>query len=70
MSLSTDGGVNWNPYPACSGANNTAAACALQAAMGATSFDHVELPVSLASTAQGAGTGYWMEIDNFTVTVN
>jgi hypothetical protein len=62
--------VTWVPYAICTGTNNTNALCSISTSAGSSSMDHVELPVSLAGQAQTAGNGTWLEIDNFTLTVN
>jgi hypothetical protein len=63
-------GVDWTPQFVCTDTNNTNAACSENASIfGASSMDHVELPImsGLGTTAPNLG---WLEIDSFTLTVN
>lgn len=62
-------GVQWAPGVNCTSANNTSSVCALNNALGAgtTQFE-IAYAYSFYNIAQTAGS--WIEIDNFTLTVN
>lgn len=65
--LSSDG-VTWTAGAPCTGATTLSAVCSWGTTYGAASLDHVEIPLTAISVAQG-NTG-WIEIDQFTLTVN
>ncbi len=61
--------VNWTPFLVNTTPGNTNTGLSTTDSAAAT--DHFEIPFSLSSgAAQSAGNGPWIEIDNFTLTVN
>lgn len=64
-------GISWSPHFVCTGATNTNAGCSENSAVfGASSMDHVELPMQNSNNSTAQANIGWLEIDQFTLTVN
>ena len=67
--LSSDG-VTWTPGAQCGNSTNTTVACSWGSTFGSSSLDHIEIPLAdIVQSTSYANTG-WLEIADFTLTVN
>ena len=65
-------GITWSPIWQCSGTTNlTTSLCSIDSAdFGGSNMDHIEIPVGLSTWFTAQPNKGWLEIDNFTLTVN